>query len=110
LFGNAVLVLVFILLVILFWLDGARARELATALARELCQRHEVQFLDGSAALASLGLRATSAGLRILRIFSFSFYSDEVGRRQGEVVLIGGRLMAVRLGGHTVWMAEPGRD
>ncbi|MEO5343097.1 MAG: DUF3301 domain-containing protein [Gammaproteobacteria bacterium SHHR-1] len=93
--------LIGLLALVAFWLDAARARELASALAQTLCQRQGVQFLDGSAALESLRLQRTPKGLRLRRVFSFSYYSEEAGRRQGTVTLVGAQIKAFRIDEHT---------
>jgi len=81
--------LLLLALLALLWLDGARARELATGLAEALCQRRGVQFLDGTVALARMGVRRTPRGLRIRRMFRFDFSAEGVGRRHGYVLLLG---------------------
>lgn len=74
------------------WLDGARARELATALARRYCESRGLQFLDDTVSLARIGLRWTRDGMRIRRMFRFEFSLEGVGRRTGYVLLLGTRL------------------
>lgn len=73
----------------LLWLDGARAREFALGLVAELCQRRDVQLLDGTVALARMGIRRTTSGLRIRRMFRFDFSEEGVGRRTGYLLLLG---------------------
>ena len=81
-----------------FWLDSARAREIATALGRRVCERYGLQFLDGTAALARLGLRWTTQGVRVRRVFRFDYSEAGVGRHTGHVVLVGIELEEVSLG------------
>ena len=81
-----------------FWLDSARAREIATALAAGVCRRHGFQFLDGTAALAGLGLRWTRQGVRLRRVFSFDYSEAGVGRHTGHLVLLGMALEEFSLG------------
>lgn len=73
----------------LLWLDGARAREFALGLVAELCQRRDLQLLDGTVALARMGARWTPSGLRIRRMFRFEFSEEGVGRRTGYLLLLG---------------------
>jgi hypothetical protein len=75
--------------VVLFWLDGARAREFATALVGELCQRRGLQLLDGTVALTRIAIRRTPQGLRFRRMFRFDFSAEGLGRRVGYVLLLG---------------------
>lgn len=88
-------------LAVWLWLDGARAREIATALARQVCERNGVQFLDGTAALARLGLRWTRQGLKLRRVFRFDYSEAGVGRHSGRVVLVGIEL-------EEIWLDPPG--
>ena len=74
------------------WLDGARAREMATVLARRYCEHRGMQFLDDTVSLARIGLRWTRDGMRIRRMFRFEFSLEGVGRRTGYVLLLGTRL------------------
>ncbi|MBF0256940.1 MAG: DUF3301 domain-containing protein [Gammaproteobacteria bacterium] len=99
-FGSLPL-LILLVLGIGLWLDGARARELASGLAPQLCAREGVQFLDGSAALESWSLSRTPRGVRIRRSFSFSYFSEEQGRRQGYITLVGAQITAFELQGQT---------
>ena len=82
----------------LFWLDSARARELATAIGRAACERRGVQFLDETVAFVRMGLRWTRDGLRIRRMFRFDFSAEGVGRRTGHVLLLGTRLETIDFG------------
>ena len=83
---------------ILLWLDGARARELANGLTETLCARRGLQFLDGTVALVRMGLRRTPEGLRIRRMFRFEFSAEGLGRRQGHLLLLGTRLERIDFG------------
>ncbi len=72
-----------------FWLDSARARELATALARTLCEQRGLQFLDDTVVLRRIGLRWGRRGIRFRRMFSFDFSRGGMGRRDGYLILVG---------------------
>ena len=75
-----------------FWLDSARARELAIALVNRLCAQHEAQFLDGSVVLRRIGLQRGAHGLCLRRMFSFDFSNEGIGRQTGYIILLGIRL------------------
>lgn len=77
------------------WLDGARAREFANALAERHCRVRGLQLLDQTVALVRVGLRWTSGGLRIRRMFRFDFSLEGAGRRTGYVLLLGTRLETI---------------
>ena len=87
--------LIFIGLLVWIWLAGARARELAVLLARQLCERRGVQLLDESVGLRRLGIRWTDAGLRLRRMFVFDYSVEGVGRHQGYILLLGTQLELV---------------
>lgn len=89
--GNIIALLIIVLLVWL-WLDGARARELAIGIARMLCQKQGVQFLDETVFLKRMGVRWTAQGIRLRRMFSFDFSIEGVGRRTGYLILVGTQL------------------
>lgn len=103
--GNVLLILV-LLLVGWFWLDSARAREFAVTLARRYCDHRGLQFLDDTVSLARMGLRWTSDGITLRRMFSFDFSLEGVGRRTGYVLLLGTRLETIDDG----LPREPGED
>ena len=84
--------------IVWLWLDSARAREMATALASEYCRRSGLQFLDGTAALARTRLRWTKDGLRLRRLFRFDYSEAGVGRHTGHLILIGMSLEEFSLG------------
>ncbi len=77
---------------LLLWLAGARAREFATTLVQRYCSNRDMQFLDGTVALARVGIRWTNAGLRIRRMYRFDFSLEGVGRRTGYIIMLGTRL------------------
>ncbi len=93
--------LLFILLVftvVWLWLDSARAREIATELAKVLCQRKGVQFLDGTVALRRLRLCDMGSGKRFARVFNFDYADDAGARYQGNIQTCGRDVTDVSLG------------
>lgn len=93
-----IIVLLLFAALVWFWLDGARAREIATAISSAACKQRGLQFLDQTVALRSLGLRWTLEGVRIRRVFRFDFSEEGAGRRSGHIVLIGIRMQEFSLG------------
>lgn len=71
------------------WLDSARAREMATEVARSMCRKRGLQFLDDTVGLQRVGLRWTHSGLRLRRMFGFDFSVEGAGRRSGWLILVG---------------------
>ncbi|MCG6965514.1 MAG: DUF3301 domain-containing protein [Chromatiaceae bacterium] len=92
---NSLLPFLALLLLAWVWLDGARAREFATVLARRYCEHRGLQFLDETVSLARIGIRWTNQGLRIRRMFRFDFSLEGVGRRTGHVLMLGNRLETI---------------
>ena len=62
---------------------------MATGLAAEMCRRKGLQFLDGTVALARMGLRRTPGGLRIRRLYRFEYSEEGMGRHTGHVLMVG---------------------
>jgi hypothetical protein len=81
-----------------FWLDSARAREIATAICAAGCRQRNVQFLDQTVGLQRLGLRWTPSGVRIRRIFRFDYSEEGFGRRRGHIVMVGTNMEEFTLG------------
>jgi len=92
---NVILPILILAFVAWLWLDAARAREFATALARRYCDTRNLQFLDDTVSMARMGLRWTSQGLRIRRMFRFDFSLEGTGRRTGFVLMIGTQLESI---------------
>jgi hypothetical protein len=81
-----------------FWLDSLRARERALAAGRSACERYALQFLDETVAFARLRLARNEDGeLRIARTYTFEFSDTGNNRRQGAILMLGGRLQDVHL-------------
>ena len=92
---SGILLIVF---VIWFWLDSARAREIAIGVCEVTCKQRGLQFLDQTVALGKLGVRWTNRGIRIRRLFRFDFSEEGMGRRIGHVTLVGIQLEEFSLG------------
>lgn len=95
-----------ILLLGLLWLDGARAREIATRIARSRCELQQVQFLDGTVSLKRIGFSWGVGGMRLRRRFHFEYSLQGVERRTAYLVLVGTRMERIDLGLPEVQSAE----
>jgi len=90
-------------LLLIFWLEAARARELAVGISRAACDKERYQLLDDSVYLQRVGLRWTPSGLRFRRMYRFDYSVDGTVRQSGFVLLIGNQLEAVHIQGrHTI--------
>jgi hypothetical protein len=92
---STLLPLLLLMLAAWAWLDGARAREFATALVRRHCENQGLQFLDETVALARMGLRWTRDGLRLRRMFRFEFSLEGAGRHTGHILMLGMHLEGI---------------
>ena len=91
-FNEAVLALLVLGFLALWWHTSVQSRELARELARKFCQRQGWQLLDQTVALASMRPRRNGDRWRMWRRYRFEFSPDGGRRRCGEVALIGHRL------------------
>jgi hypothetical protein len=87
-----------IALIIWFWLDSARAREIATGICAEACRRRGVQFLDQTVGVKRIGLRRTAGGIRFRRTYRFDYSDQGLERHTGHIILTGTRLEEFSLG------------
>jgi hypothetical protein len=86
-----------LVLLVLFWRDSLRVREIANQISRQACSSHGVQFLDQTVALRSLGLRWLRSGPKIRRTYQFDYSLEGFGRRTGYLVMLGSQSEALRL-------------
>lgn len=95
---DTLLLLIGIAALLWFWQQSLRARELAAHAAGELCQRQNLQLLDGTVALSRLRLQRAAAGhIALLRTYQFEYSRDGDERRQGFVLLLGLRVESAGL-------------
>lgn len=71
------------------WVTNLRAREIATALARDYCGREQLQFLDETVALAYLRPAVERGRLCWRRRYHFEFSERGDRRRTGYIELAG---------------------
>jgi hypothetical protein len=90
-------ILLAIMLLVLFWRDSLKVREIANRISRQACSSHGVQFLDQTVALRSMGFRWLRSGPRIRRTYQFDYSLEGFGRRTGYLVMLGSHSEALRL-------------
>lgn len=95
--STTLIALIILFVVALLWLDGARARELATAISRAACKRQGFQLLDDSVYLQRIGIRWTDQGLRLRRMFRFEYSMEGTLRQTGHILLLGTVLEAIHI-------------
>lgn len=85
-------------LIVWFWLQSLRARELAIRTALELCQRQGLQLLDATVSLNGLKPRRTPQGhMALQRTYQFEYSADGAERQKGFVLLLGLRVESAGL-------------
>lgn len=90
-------------LIVWFWQDSARVKELASRAGFRVCRQAQVHFLDETVEFTGLRFRRDSQGsLRLRREYRFEFSSDGSRRYQGEITMLGHRLETLTM--------EPYRD
>lgn len=88
-FPSLFLLLSFCLL-IWFWLDSLRAREIGVAAARDACADEGLQFLDDTVVGRALSLARDDQGrLRLRRVYAFEYSDTGDNRRPGSVTMLG---------------------
>ncbi len=82
-------------IVVWFWQDSLRVRDIANAAAIEACTRLGLQFLDGTVAFARLRPVRDAGQLRLRRTYIFDYTAHSIDRLQGFVVVFGMRVESV---------------
>lgn len=96
--SNEVILIVILALVIAYWMDGMRAKEIARVKAKQACIDAEVEFLDDTVAQSRVKLRRNTQGQASLyREYQFEFTSDGHYRYHGLVTMLGKRVLQVSL-------------
>ena len=84
------ILIILLILVVVFFVNSIKARELATDAAKILCKQSGVQFLDGTVALTELKpVRPNNGKFHFSRYYQFDYSEDGYNRRHGEVTMIG---------------------
>lgn len=92
---SSVMVLIAVSFVIWFWQDTSRTKELAIAAAKNACQQHQLQFLDGSVSHQSIRLqRGNDAKRHITRTYRFEFYNGDA-RLSGKICIANNKVIAL---------------
>ncbi|MEO5702372.1 MAG: DUF3301 domain-containing protein [Gammaproteobacteria bacterium] len=96
---GAAILLILAALVVWFWLDSMRMREVAVRMGAEACQRHDVQFLDDTVSLHRLSLYRDGRGhVQIRRTYQFDFSESGENRRRAYIVMLGAQLEVLQMG------------
>jgi hypothetical protein len=89
------LAVILLLAALALWQNALKARDLARALAQELCSKAGVQLLDQSVALTGVGFtRNAESHLRLRRNYRFEVSLDGRDRHRGGLTMLDERLLA----------------
>jgi len=107
-------------LIVWFWQDSLRVRDIANGAAIEACARLGLQFLDGTVAFSKLSFVRDAGRLRLRRTYVFDYTAHSIGRLQGFVMLVGDAVESVgfardearqaRAAGHDTAHFQPSQD
>jgi len=82
----------------LYWLNAAKAKEIARWVGKEACKEIGVSFLDDTVALNRVWIGKNDNGERkLFRRYRFEFTSDGSQRYKGEIVISEAKLVGVEL-------------
>lgn len=85
--------------IIWLWFDSFKTREASIKAARFACESENLQLLDDTVAITSLGPARNDDGQFVLRrVYEFEFSDTGNNRRKGSVVLLGSRVIVVNIG------------
>ena len=90
--------LVFIGLLVWFWLESLKIRDIAIQVARTSCRQQELQLLDGTVSLRTLRpyyRNVDDYGLK--RTYTFDYSGDGISRQTGCVVLYNTHVVSIVL-------------
>ncbi|WP_263322317.1 DUF3301 domain-containing protein [Endozoicomonas sp. Mp262] len=83
---------------VFYWLDTAKAREIAISHGRRACADMHVQFLDGSVVRHKTCVSRNPEGqVSLMRYYHFEFTADGLERRQGHIQLCGNQLILLEI-------------
>jgi len=95
---SGLLLLILLGLIIWFWQNTLRARELALQAALDTCRNQQLQLLDGTVTLHRLALRRSNQGRMMLqRTFQFTYSAEGDDRQTGFIITLGNLVEQVGL-------------
>ena len=90
--SSGLIFLILLGLLVWFWMDNLKVRELALNAARNICYRQDLQLLDSTVTLQRLQLRRSAGRLVLQRTFQFSYSNDGDDRNTGFIITVGNRV------------------
>lgn len=81
------------------WYDSMHARDIGIRAAKAACAADDLQLLDDTVAIASLGLGRDDDGrLRLRRTYGFDYSDTGNNRRRGSLVMLGDEVLVINTG------------
>jgi len=93
--GSVIPALLLLAAAALWWHGAVRALDAAREAARAFCRRQGWQLLDQTVSMASVTPRRSRGGWALVRRYRFDFCPDGQSRRQGGLLLLGGRPLRI---------------
>jgi hypothetical protein len=90
-------VILALVLAVLYFNDAWRSMERVRKVARDVCARAGVQFLDSSIIQTGVRIERGGAGLLLVRRYRFEFATDGSTRHVGEITLRGRRVQVASM-------------
>lgn len=95
---SSLTLLVVIGLLVWFWLESLKSRDIAIQVARTSCRHQKLQLLDGTVSLQTIRpyyQNRDDYGLK--RTYTFNYSGDGISRQTGCVVLYNNRVVSIVL-------------
>jgi len=95
---SSLALLVVIGLLVWFWLESLKSRDIAIQVARTSCRQQELQLLDGTVTLQTIRpcyRNRDDYGLK--RTYTFDYSGDGISRQTGCVVLYNSQVVSIVL-------------
>lgn len=92
------IILIVVGLLIWFWQDSTRAKEIASTAGERACARLQLNFLDETVEFTALRLRRDKEGrIRLQRTYQFEFSNDGSRRYGGRISMLGYQLESLSM-------------
>lgn len=97
------LVILLFVVIVWYWQDGMRAKEIARRAGKQACDQDGVAFLDDTVVLEKATLRRSRAGhMAIFRQYRFEFSSDGSCRYKGNIEMLSKQVQGLSLEPHRI--------
>jgi hypothetical protein len=94
---SGLILLILLGMLLWFWQNTLRVRELALKAAREVCASQQLQLLDATVTVQRLALRRLAGQAVLQRTFQFTYSRDGNDRQTGFIITLGNHVEQVGL-------------